>query len=46
MWIDPQSLPPMLYCDSCGCEIYGRSGCARCRRRSVMPDREGEGLGT
>lgn len=40
MWTDPQCLPPVAYCHICGGEIYGLSGCARCRRRAVIPDRK------
>ena len=45
MWTDPQLAPPLEYCQVCGCEIYGPTGCARCRRRGNTGTGRGEVFG-
>lgn len=42
LYIDPQSLPPASWCESCGAEVYDpeQTLCTACRRAAAREEDE------
>lgn len=42
LFVDPQSLPPASWCESCGAEVYDpeQTLCTRCRRAAQKEEED------